>query len=291
MTVVAAARGPNSTSTHTAPAESVRSGGASSRPFATTRVTGTPMMGAPVESRASKISGTPARRPTTPRCPLPATQPVPVGDGRRVRPGRLVATGTGRDAAAGSVMNSTVVCPASIVPSVASTVSERVIGADPARTRNEAMPRTSVTATASGPALTVPAAPPLPRSTTRTPGTGCTPRRSATATIASLPASAVTWDCSGTTTATAAAGGAVEGCAAAAGRDVAAGPAAWLRRHVAIRVRITESAPSAARSMRSRAVGVKETQLRPIKSAISRCESAPPLSRRMRSVLRSGSEV
>ena len=261
------------------------SGGDNRRPLATLRATGRPGIGAPAESRTSKINGTAVRRPTTPRRPVPATQPVPLGDGRRVRapPGRVVATGTGRDAAAGSVMNSTAVRPVSIVPSAASKVSERVIGADAARTRNEAMPRASVTATASGPAPTVPAIPPLPRSTSRTPGAGCPPRRTATAMMASLPASTVTRVCSGTTTAAAGAG--------VVGASGAAGWASWLRRHVAIRLRIRESAPSAPRSVRSRAVGVKETQLRPIKSAISRCESAPPLSSRMRSVLRSGSEV
>src|SRR5207247_9086067 len=165
------------------PAESVRSGGARSRPLVTASATGTPAMGAPVESRASKISGTAARRPTIPRWEVPATQPVPVGEGRTARDGRVVVTGTGAARAAGTVMNSTVVWPLSVVPSAATTVSDVDNGAGPARRRNDARPRASVTAIASAPPPPGVAAPtlPLPPTTNRPAGTARAPPPRATA--------------------------------------------------------------------------------------------------------------
>ena len=55
------------------------------------------------------MSGTAARRPTAPRCAVPATQPVLVGAGLAVRGGRAATTGGSATRAGGTVMNSTVV--------------------------------------------------------------------------------------------------------------------------------------------------------------------------------------
>src|SRR5437016_6614497 len=114
--------------------------------------------------------------------------------------------------------------------------------------------------------------PALPRSTSRTPACGASPRLTWTRATASLPT---------VTTSRAGVGAAARGSGAGArcSADVA---------HPPILLSTSESAPKSRKSAQSRGVGRKATQLRRIRSATSRREISGLESSRITSVLRSG---